>query len=149
MFFLLTFLTILSYSENISIRTENLSVLIYDKFFVIKTIEYFKDKYDINIDSNTLTEIFTLKKYGYSRTEIVFILKLSCENNIKISEILQELKKENDIFKIAKKKNDDINKSFKEALKTKDYIENTNTEIDNFEIISEIIKKEFYDKKEK
>lgn len=129
-----------------SIETSTLSAItnsFYDKDFIFKTINYFKENYnyDILLSTKSLHLLFYIKKTGVYRTELIFLIKFSYDKKIDIEEIYNEIKnKKTDIFEITKRQGYDINTNFKKAIEIRKIIEK---EINDTKNLKEIIEKNF------
>ncbi|MGC8728186.1 MAG: hypothetical protein ACP5SD_02845 [Elusimicrobiales bacterium] len=119
---------------------------LYDKEFTNQTIKFFKENldFDITTDTQSITNIYLIKRNGVSRTELIFLLKYLKDTKSDLSGIVKETEKNKDIFRIAKERGYPIDENLKFSAKIKKEIEKT---VDDIKIIKPIIEKEFLNEK--
>jgi len=128
------------YSSEISTETVSVGInqSLYDFEFTEKLIEYFKIE-------DKRKEIYELKKRGFYRTELIFLVKMSIEKNIELAQIIKEItKKKKTVYEIAKEYNYDVGKNFISSIIIRKEIE---LKIDDLKKLKDIVKKEFLNEK--
>ncbi|MBP7796119.1 MAG: hypothetical protein KA059_05015 [Elusimicrobiales bacterium] len=121
-------INLFSNEYDVSTHTYTIEYSIYDSGFTKKVIDYFSlpdnCPSDILITDDKLAKVYELKKIGFYRTELIFLIKMCCEKSINIETVLNEIKDEGKtVFDIAKKNNYDIIKNFSESNKIKNKFE--------------------------
>lgn len=123
-----------------------LSHSFYDKEFLEKTVDFFKnenDKFDIYTSTQAVEELMYLKSYGLYRTEIIFLIKMCYDRQLKLKDIEKNIKKRKTLHYISKKFNYDLVGNFKKAREIKEKIEKNIDDLNKLPLLIENFSDEY------